>query len=653
MASNMDKLAKELKKAMTASDERKPKPYDAQAEVLRVENGTAWVHIPGGVEETPVRLTIDAKKGDMVNIHVANGAAWITGNSTRPPTDDATAIIARNDASRAMTIGEMALNAANDAENDAQRAKVAADEAEASAQSAATAADSANRSANSALTQLSVVEDVVGVLAWISEHATYVASTDTEVVAGKMYFTRSGDIYTPVANPTGNPSTQGYYEIDSIDEAVSNYVSSHLALTNAGLWVVNDNNSYKILLASDGMKVYDASGNLVSTFGESIQFSSSRAQYIGGENAYIVFNPTTGVMTIGGAQLNLSGNITIDGQTRSLTDVISDMQSDIDTKSTILYAECPTAASTAAKIGTISPAVSNFTLTTGTLVAVNFSSTNSNSSATFNLNDTGAIAIRYKGAALTSTTRGYLAAGRLVILQYDGTYWEITGSTTDANTYDRTAYKASLTADEAIAAGRIAVMNASGKLILLSTTPFDTTGPILYVGTAYTASALTQTNNYTMWGTAFNLANTVSGFSGTAGKAVFIKGTMSGKMFTPDTGVLTTTIPSSADGKLYMLLGTMSTTTNAVLNAEHPIYAYGDNGFTVVQGEKAVVTVYPTAIDVSAGTATLAVTLRVNGTITAPSTYNWTRDASDTSIGTGSTLSVSNLDAVYNCTVTW
>ena len=91
MASNMDKLAKELKKEMSASDERKPKPYDTQAEVVRVVDGTAWVHIPGGVEETPVRLTIDAKKGDTVNVHVANGTAWITGNSTRPPTDDTTA----------------------------------------------------------------------------------------------------------------------------------------------------------------------------------------------------------------------------------------------------------------------------------------------------------------------------------------------------------------------------------------------------------------------------------------------------------------------------------------------------------------------------------------------------------------------------------
>lgn len=93
--SNMDKLAKELKTMITASDDRKPKPYDTQAEVLRVEDGIAWVHIPGGVQETPVRLSMDAKKGDVVNVHVANGSAWITGNNTNPPTDDTTANTAK------------------------------------------------------------------------------------------------------------------------------------------------------------------------------------------------------------------------------------------------------------------------------------------------------------------------------------------------------------------------------------------------------------------------------------------------------------------------------------------------------------------------------------------------------------------------------
>lgn len=42
---------------------------------------------------------------------------------------------------------------------------------------------------------------------------TYKASTDTTVTAGKTYYTKdSNGNYTPVANPTGNPSTSSYYE---------------------------------------------------------------------------------------------------------------------------------------------------------------------------------------------------------------------------------------------------------------------------------------------------------------------------------------------------------------------------------------------------------------------------------------------------------
>lgn len=41
----------------------------------------------------------------------------------------------------------------------------------------------------------------------------YEASTDTTVQSGKTYYTKSGDVYTAVAEPTGNPSTSGYYEV--------------------------------------------------------------------------------------------------------------------------------------------------------------------------------------------------------------------------------------------------------------------------------------------------------------------------------------------------------------------------------------------------------------------------------------------------------
>lgn len=45
--------------------------------------------------------------------------------------------------------------------------------------------------------------------------ATYKASTDTSVISGKTYYTKSGDVYTAVPSPSGNPSTSSYYEIET------------------------------------------------------------------------------------------------------------------------------------------------------------------------------------------------------------------------------------------------------------------------------------------------------------------------------------------------------------------------------------------------------------------------------------------------------
>lgn len=71
--------------------EPKTKAYDTQATVTRVEGGTAWVHIPGGVTETPVKLTISAKAGDTVQVRVSGGRAFMVGNASAPPTDDTVA----------------------------------------------------------------------------------------------------------------------------------------------------------------------------------------------------------------------------------------------------------------------------------------------------------------------------------------------------------------------------------------------------------------------------------------------------------------------------------------------------------------------------------------------------------------------------------
>ena len=105
MSSRLDKAIKDFIQIIREAGNKGTSPLDAQAEVLRIdEDGTAWVHLPGGVDETPVKLTINAKVGDKVYVRLSGGRAWITGNQTAPPTDDKTAEQAKEDAANASKV---------------------------------------------------------------------------------------------------------------------------------------------------------------------------------------------------------------------------------------------------------------------------------------------------------------------------------------------------------------------------------------------------------------------------------------------------------------------------------------------------------------------------------------------------------------------
>ena len=126
---------------------------------------------------------------------------------------------------------QYALQKAGEAETSANEAKTQAERAE-------TQAGIASTYANAALDQLGIVEDVIGVLTWASEHGTFTATTDTTVQDGKVYFTYDSATqdYVPVVTPADNPRTAGYYEL-TVDEAMETYIMSHLAVTSRGLWV--------------------------------------------------------------------------------------------------------------------------------------------------------------------------------------------------------------------------------------------------------------------------------------------------------------------------------------------------------------------------------------------------------------------------------
>lgn len=123
-----ENIVRDFVKALKA-ERKKPSAYDTTAKVLRVDGDTAWVHIAGGVDETPVKLTVNAEKGDEVQVRVAGGKAWIVGNATAPPTDDKTANIAHTRAVNADNKAIAAKQTAEEADVKADTAKEKADEA--------------------------------------------------------------------------------------------------------------------------------------------------------------------------------------------------------------------------------------------------------------------------------------------------------------------------------------------------------------------------------------------------------------------------------------------------------------------------------------------------------------------------------------------
>lgn len=138
------------------------------------------------------------------------------------------------------------------------------------------------------------------------------------------------------------------------------------------------------------------------------------------------------------------------------------------------YGTCSTAADTAAK--TVNVDLS-FVKVTGARVTVKFTETNTASSPTLNINDTGAAAIYYRGSAISAE---YLAANRTYEFVFNGTQYELIG---DINTdSDHQVTNTVNTTTKAYVTGTTSASTNTGTQI------FDTG---VYVGT--TAGELNST----------------------------------------------------------------------------------------------------------------------------------------------------------------
>lgn len=291
-------LAGLITDAMNHTVSKKTREYDTTATVSRIEtkedgSKQTWVSIPGGVIETPVRAGVSLKPGDEVQVHVGGGRAFIQGNYTSPPTDDTRADQAYGVASNALDSAVIAKTAADSAVESAEIAKEAAETAKGVTDEIVAYADTAEktvteilndgetagRAAQSALAGLSTVESVVNVINWVTKPEN--VTTDTTVDSSKTYYIYNAGTGTlSIADPQegDNPSALGWYEID---EAIANYVSKHLALTNEGLSLVSDNSNTRTLITN---------GYYLKTQDQAIDTSKTYYELVDGEYE-VVQNP--------------------------------------------------------------------------------------------------------------------------------------------------------------------------------------------------------------------------------------------------------------------------------------------------------------------------------------------------------------------------
>ena len=249
MSTGLDRAIKDILQAIAESAKKKTSAYDTQATVKRVDGNTAWVHIPGGVDETPVKLTVDAKEGDIVQVRVGGGKAWITGNQTAPPTDDTQANAAKKHANLAYGLAGKAISTAEEvASNLDELASEVAD--------------------------ISEIDDVTVQYCLSNSNSTFQqygnwSNTPPAYVAGKYYWTRSvieddeGNV--TYGEPRYSQDTQLSVETDVAFKSNNN----HFWHDSSGVYVTTADKSYAngsaVRITSSGI-LQQVNGSTVSSW---------------------------------------------------------------------------------------------------------------------------------------------------------------------------------------------------------------------------------------------------------------------------------------------------------------------------------------------------------------------------------------------------
>lgn len=158
----------------------------------------------------------------------------------------------------------------------------------------------------------------------------------------------------------------------------------------------------------------------------------------------------------------------------------------------------------------------------------------------------------------------------------------------------REKYSQNILAKSGITAGFLIVGDVTGYCNLTKDTDFDLTLPMLLAESSIPIGS-SGSNNYVSYPTV-DISAIEPGFSGTTRKSVFIRGTMQNNIFSVDSNQIFTDTPfedpslpepwdptTNPVGSYYVLIGTLYSTTQAVLSSEHPIYRFYNGEFKTIQ----------------------------------------------------------------------
>ena len=190
-----------------------------------------------------------------------------------------------------------------------------------------------------------------------------------------------------------------------------------------------------------------------------------------------------------------------------------------------------------------------------------------------------AIALMFDSSGQVNSV--YAVAGANSRSNVTGGCWRLVTAYVDGNTYDRNRFNVSIKISSAVDCKNANIIVGKDGVYthLKQGTPFDITYPILYLNEDKAKNG-TTTNTYDCIN--FTITTTQS-ITLTQYLPVYIKGTLSGTIFTPfSTTPLTQTVPTSEDGYTYIELGIASSTTSVYLEHRHRIFAYKHNAFSEI-----------------------------------------------------------------------